>query len=216
MTIQEIRDKELIIYECISGSKAYGLDVPTSDTDIKGVFLLPKASFYGLAYIPQIANETNDIVFYELKKMVGLLTKNNPNALELLLTPKDCVQYRHPLMDQLPIDLFLSKSSRHTFAGYAMSQVKRARGLNKKIVNPVPKERKSVLDFCYLAQDNGSVPVQRFLLEKNIHQENCGLAKVPNMKGIYLLHLLLFNCSHRSVTVQGSVFLFQPPAPPSS
>lgn len=42
MTIEELKARDLIIYECISGSKAYGLDVPTSDTDIKGVFLLPK------------------------------------------------------------------------------------------------------------------------------------------------------------------------------
>lgn len=61
MTIEELKEKELIILECISGSRAYGLDTPESDTDIKGVFLLPKRNFYGLNYIKQISNETNDI-----------------------------------------------------------------------------------------------------------------------------------------------------------
>lgn len=51
MTINDLRTKGLIILECISGSKAYGLDTPTSDTDIKGVFILPKEDYYGLNYI---------------------------------------------------------------------------------------------------------------------------------------------------------------------
>ena len=42
MTIQDLRDNNLILLECISGSRAYGLDLPTSDTDLKGVFILPK------------------------------------------------------------------------------------------------------------------------------------------------------------------------------
>ncbi|RYZ53120.1 MAG: nucleotidyltransferase, partial [Sphingobacteriales bacterium] len=37
MTIQELKEKNLLLRECISGSKAYGLDTATSDTDIKGV-----------------------------------------------------------------------------------------------------------------------------------------------------------------------------------
>ena len=60
MTIQEIKNKGLLLFECISGSRAYGLDTPQSDTDIKGVFYLPKEQFYGLRYIPQISNETSD------------------------------------------------------------------------------------------------------------------------------------------------------------
>ena len=56
MTIQEIKDKGLLLFECISGSKAYGLDTSQSDTDLKGVFYLPKDLFYGLEYIPQVNN----------------------------------------------------------------------------------------------------------------------------------------------------------------
>jgi len=63
MTIEELKQKDLIILECLSGSKAYGLDTPTSDTDIKGVFILPKSEFYGLSYISQVNNESNDIVY---------------------------------------------------------------------------------------------------------------------------------------------------------
>jgi len=91
MTIEELKNRNLIILECISGSKAYGLDTPQSDTDIKGVFLLPKPNFYGLKYIPQISNESNDIVYYELGRFMQLLAFNNPNIMELLNTPEKSV-----------------------------------------------------------------------------------------------------------------------------
>jgi predicted nucleotidyltransferase len=68
-----------MLLQCISGSKAYGLDTPQSDTDIKGVFALPKHSFYGLNYTEQVNNPTNDIVYYELKRFFELLLCNNPN-----------------------------------------------------------------------------------------------------------------------------------------
>jgi hypothetical protein len=42
MTIDDLKARNLILLECISGSKAYGTDLPTSDTDIKGVFVLPR------------------------------------------------------------------------------------------------------------------------------------------------------------------------------
>lgn len=180
-------DRHLLL-KVISGSHAYGLNQPESDIDIRGIFVLPREAYYGLQYTDQLADRSNDIVFYELKKIVGLLAKNNPNALELLLTPEDCILYRHPLMDLLPPELFLSKRCRRTFAGYALSQVKKARGLNKKIVNPMEEERKSVLDFCYVARGNGSVPVRRFLREYGFRQEDCGLASIPNMKGMYALY----------------------------
>src|ERR1051325_4456920 len=75
MTIQELRDKNLIVLECITGSKAYGLDLPGSDIDLKGVFVLPEKDYYGLNYIAQISNEKNDEMFYELKRFVELLLK---------------------------------------------------------------------------------------------------------------------------------------------
>ncbi|MDR2038566.1 MAG: nucleotidyltransferase domain-containing protein [Bacteroidales bacterium] len=187
MTIGEIKDKGLLLFECISGSRAYGLDTPKSDTDLKGVFYLPKDQFYGLNYIPQVSNETNDEVYYELGRFVKLLSKNNPNILEILATPDDCILYRHPVMDQLHIGMFLSKLCKDTFAGYAITQIRKARGLKKKIVNPVDKERKSILDFCYVVKGYSSVPVREWLSAKRLRQEQCGLAAVPHVKGLYAL-----------------------------
>jgi len=42
MTINELKNSNLILFECISGSKAFGLNTPSSEADIKGVFYLPK------------------------------------------------------------------------------------------------------------------------------------------------------------------------------
>ena len=75
MTLEELKASEHIIFECISGSRAYGLDTPTSDTDIRGVFILPKELFYSLDYIGQVNNESNDIVYYELRKFIELCSK---------------------------------------------------------------------------------------------------------------------------------------------
>lgn len=187
MTIDELKENNLILFECISGSKAFGLNTPSSDTDIKGVFYLPKNQFYGLNYIPQINNETNDIVYYELGRYVDLLMKNNPNMLELLATPADCVLYKHPIMDCLSIDMFLSKQCKETFAGYAITQIKKAKGLNKKIMNPLPKEKKSVLDFCFILDGYNTILAQEWLESNNFVQQNCGLIDMPHTKGMYAL-----------------------------
>lgn len=109
MTIKDLKDQQLILLECISGSRAYGLHTPQSDTDLKGVFLLPKKVFYGLEQTEQLNNETNDEVYYELKRFIDLLTKNNPNILELLATPEDYIITRHPLMNHIKPELFLSR-----------------------------------------------------------------------------------------------------------
>lgn len=187
MTIKDIKEKGLLLFECISGSKAYGLDTINSDTDIKGVFYLPKSQFYGLEYIPQVNNETNDEVYYELGRFVELLIKNNPNMIELLATPANCVLYRHPIMNRLHIDMFLSKLCKETFAGYALTQIKKARGYKKKIVNPVDEVRKSVLDFCFILQGHQSVPVTEWLAQNNYVQEQCGLVSITHTKGLYAL-----------------------------
>ena len=188
----EEKDQNLnLLFKCVAGSKAYGLEVPGSDIDIRGVFYLPKEQFYGLNHVPQISEDKNDVVFYELGRFVELLLKNNPNMLELLAMPEDCILYRHPIMDKLKPEMFLSKLCKNTFAGYAVSQIKKARGLNKKILNPMPKERKNILDFCYVHNEvGGSMPLIRFLDRYGWVHENCGLAAIPHMKGIYDLYYL--------------------------
>lgn len=187
MTIQDLKNKNLILFEAISGSRAFGLATETSDTDIRGVYYLPKEDFFGLNYIPQISNETNDITYYEIGRFVELLQKNNPNILEVLASPEDCILYKHPLIDFLKPEDFLSKLCKDTFAGYAVSQIKKAKGLNKKILNPMDKERKSILDFCFILEGQDAVPLKKWLLAKRKIQEKCGLTSIDHTKGMFAL-----------------------------
>lgn len=185
MTIQNLKNSNNLLFETISGSRAYGTDLPHSDIDLRGVFIMPKSEFYSLRETTQVNDKTNDEVYYELSKFLDLLAKSNPNMLEMLAMPEDCVQYRHPLFERFSASDFLSKQCQHTFAGYAMSQVKKARGLNKKIVNPMGKERKSILDFCYVIEGHGSVALQDWLNRNNLNQEHCGLVKIDHFSNIY-------------------------------
>ncbi len=185
LTIEALREQNLILFEAVSGSRAFGLATATSDTDIKGVFYLPKDHFLGLDYVPQVSNESNDVVFYELGRFVELLLKNNPNILELLASPEDCILYKHPVMDHLKIKDFLSRLSKDTFAHYAVTQIKKARGLNKKMVNPVAKERKTILDFCFILDGYDSIPLNQWLKKHAYVQEYCGLVNISHSKGMY-------------------------------
>lgn len=187
MNLEFIRSEGLLLLEIISGSRAYGLDLPHSDTDLKGVFLLPKERFYGLDYVPQVSDPQNNEVYYELGRFFDLLALNNPNLMEMLAPPAATVRYRHPLMQQISPDLFLSKRCRQTFAGYAMSQIRKAKGLNKKVLNPIPKEEKGVLDFCWVQQGTNSVGLQDWLAKRNWRQELCGLVNLPHMPKVYAL-----------------------------
>ncbi|RAK70251.1 DNA polymerase beta superfamily protein [Hymenobacter edaphi] len=187
MLIQDLRAQQLILFEAISGSRAYGTNLAHSDTDLKGVFVLPERQFLGLDYVAQVANDSNDEVFYELRRFVELALKNNPNVLELLATPADCVVQRHPLFAAFRPELFLSKLCRQTFADYAVAQIKKAKGLNKKINNPEPPARKSVLDFCYVTRGAGAQPAAQWLQRQGLAAAQCGLANVPHLTDLYAL-----------------------------
>lgn len=176
-----------LLLKCISGSRAYGLNTPQSDTDYKGIFIAPKPVFYGSHFADQVANETNDIVYYEWKKFTDLLGKNNPTILELLSTPDDCVLYKHPLIAGLKTEDFLSKLCCQTFAGYAQSQIKKARGLNKKISNPVEPARKEISDFCYVIDGLQVIPLTQWLSDSRFSDSDCGLVKIPHMRDVYAL-----------------------------
>jgi len=196
-----VANKQHLLLNCISGSNAYGLNLPTSDVDYKGVFLLPKNEFLSLEYTEQVNNISNDVVYYELGRFIDLLYKNNPNIIELLCTPSDCVLYKHPLLDIVKPELFLSKMCKDTFAGYAITQIKRAKGLNKKIVNPVERELKTILHFCYVISGQGTITVHQWLQNNNYDQADCGLVSLTHMRDMYaLFHRKQFN---QAVTLKG-------------
>ena len=198
--INYLRKHNLIIFEGISGSIAYGTSTPESDKDIRGVFILPLNYVLKYGFIDQVSDEKNDIVFYEIGRFIELLINNNPNILELLNLPEDCVIYRHPMFKLIEEnkDFFLTKKVRWTFAGYAIEQIKKARGYNKKM-NWEEKQmtRKTVLDFCYVLVDGGSVAFKEWVkdiisidgtMSSNWNQHDFSLVNIDHSKDLYAMY----------------------------
>lgn len=179
-----------ILYEYIRGSKLYHTDVPESDEDHGGVYIMPNETLYdlGFDYQNEIKDNTNDKVIWELGRFLELALSSNPTVLEALFVPDDKVIYEHPVIKEIRKhrDEFISKKCFAPFGGYAADQIRRAQGQNKKIHWDMEKvTRKTPLDFCYTFKDQGSQPIKDWLEERGLDQRNCGLVNVPNMPGVY-------------------------------
>lgn len=189
-TFDDIRNNGLLIYEYIRGSHAYGLQKPdgTSDIDTAGVYIEPIEQVLGLGldFQEQIADEKGDNVWYGLKKFMNLLLTSNPTVLESLFIPDDKILYEHPIMTEIKKhrDKFITKECFKPFIGYAKTQILKARGLNKKIVNPV-YNRLEPLDFAYTFYLQGSTKIKNWLEYRGLDQKYCGLVNMPNMHDIY-------------------------------
>lgn len=195
-TIEELKEKDLIIFESIMGSHAYGTALPTSDTDIRGVFMQPLEDILKYGYEEQVSDETNDTTYYELRRFVQLLMGNNPNIVELVFAPDDCVLKETEEWKMLKVHAkeFLTKRCRWTFAGYAIEQISKSRGYNKKMNWEEDRMvRKTVLDFCYVLQGNDSVPFQYWIDQINANQgvnksyKNFSLAKINHAHDVYAM-----------------------------
>ncbi|MES2793495.1 MAG: nucleotidyltransferase domain-containing protein [Planctomycetota bacterium] len=115
-----------VIYRCVVGSRAYGLDHENSDTDLRGIYLPPADLHWSLYGVPdQLEIKSSDEAYWELQKFVTLALKANPNILECLYTP--LVQLVTPLAQELLDirELFLSRLVYQTFNGYVLSQFKK-------------------------------------------------------------------------------------------
>lgn len=190
MTFDDIRKNGLLLYEYIRGSHMYGTNIEgVSDIDTGGVYLCPPNQLLGLGfdYQEQISDDKSDNVWHEFNRFIKLIIKSNPNMLEALFAPMDCIIGDvHPIMQTL-IDNreeFITKDCFKPLFGYAVSQIEKARGLNKKIVQPMV-ERKTPLDFCYTFHKQGSIPMVTWLENIGLNQKFCGLVKIPNMPNMY-------------------------------
>lgn len=115
-----------VIYRCIVGSRAYGLDREASDLDRRGVFLPPARLHWSLYGVPeQIENQKTDECYWELQKFMNLALKANPNVLECLYTP--IVEFANPIAQDLLAhrERFLSKLVYQTYNGYVLSQFRK-------------------------------------------------------------------------------------------
>ena len=155
---------EHVIFRCVVGSRAYGLDSDASDTDRRGVYLPPAERHWSLYGVPeQLENDATQEVYWELQKFLTLALKANPNVLECLYTP--LVEHATPIAREM-LELrqsFLSRMVYQTYNGYVLSQFKK---LQADLRNHGQPKWKHVMHLIRLllsgiaALTEGRVPVQ--------------------------------------------------------
>jgi hypothetical protein len=118
--------ESVIIYRCVMGSQAYGLETDESDVDRRGIYLAPAELQWSLFGAPeQFEDNAAQAVYWELQKFLIMALRANPNILECLYSP--LVEKSTPLAEEL-LSLrqrFLSQMIFQTFNGYALSQFKK-------------------------------------------------------------------------------------------
>jgi len=172
----------------IRGSQAYGTNLPTSDEDFSGVYIQSKDDIFGTKYKEQINDDKNDTVFYEVRRFLELVASNNPTILELMNTPEDCVIYKHPLYELIleHKNEFITKVCAKSFGGYAIQQIKKAKGQNKKQNWEKDKvTRKDVLDFVYVIEGEKSIPWKVWNSDKKYEEKFIGVVNVSNARDVY-------------------------------
>ena len=118
--------EQFIIYRCVVGSRAYGLDNDESDIDQRGIYLAPAELQWSLFGAPeQFEDNATQSCYWELQKFLTMALKANPNILECLYSP--LVEKVTPLGEEILAvrQGFLSQMIFQTFNGYAMSQFKK-------------------------------------------------------------------------------------------
>lgn len=191
----EQKEHPAVILRCIAGSRAYGTHHSKSDTDIRGVFMVPQHAYLGMKPPPtQVSDAKGDIVYYTLRRLLDLAAQANPNILELLYTPSDCILKCQPLGQMLleKRALFVTQKVQDTYVGYARAQIKKASGQNKWVNRPQPKQVPQREDFCWvLAQNNQPsgakqqpVPLKSVLPAG----KSCFLTNINRFPSLYRLH----------------------------
>ncbi len=182
-----------VIFRGIWGSHAYGTNTPESDRDTIGIFVLEKARYLALKETPaQIADASSDNRFYSLRNYCELAANANPNILDSLFLPRECVLHSSPCWDMLQRqrNIFVSREASKTYCEYAFSQIKKARGCNKRVHNPQPLEAPGAEDFCrFIPMQPTGMPGRPIpLKDAGISLACCHVAAVENASELFRLY----------------------------
>lgn len=115
-----------LILSVVVGSRAYGLETSSSDTDRRGVFVAPTAAFWRLDKPPTHRDGPLPEQFsWEVERFCGLALDANPTVLECLWSP--IVEVITPAGRRLRDlrEAFLSQRAHQSFTGYAEAQFRR-------------------------------------------------------------------------------------------
>lgn len=154
-------------YLTIMGSEAYGCGTNSSDKDYYGICIPPVSYIFphtqglidGFDNIPRFEqwqkhhvktldeSKTYDFQVFSIVKYFHLLADNNPNIIDSIFTPIDCIHHITSIGNLIRDNrkLFLSKRCWPKFRGYAVSQYKKLKnkeyqGGRKEIVEADPEK----------------------------------------------------------------------------
>ncbi len=189
----KLKEEGHIIFETVIGSQAYGTSLPTSDVDKVFVYMAPKEWLYANSILYRDHIEiTKDYRGYELEKFMLMVAKNNPTSFEILFTPEDThTIVMDPVMRILfdVRDSLVTKVCKDAFSGYAWSQIKKAKGMEKmQNWERHRTEKKEPIDFCHLISGGGSIPFKEFLSNNGMDPDRVGLAKVDHAPNLYAFY----------------------------
>lgn len=154
-------------YETIMGSQAYGVAIDNSDWDMVGYCMPPKDIVFPhtAGVIRGFGRQTQDFICYQkhhvfvqeeqrtydlncynIVRYFHLCMNNNPNMLDSLFVPRECIVYSSPISEMVreKRHIFLHKGAWHRYKGYAYAQLHKM--ANKK---PVGKRLATVEKYGY-------------------------------------------------------------------
>jgi len=175
----------------LAGSRAYGTSLPTSDTDIRGIFcadeVYHRSPWFSVNEI-SIPDE-EDTKYYELTKYMQLLVDQNPNIIESLWVDTSTIIQASPAYEYLRSKRseLLSSKVAFTFSGYAIAQLKRIKGHNKWITNPQPEHSPNQIDYVSLVQNFSKEKILKMdkTIMKSLRQDHRLISYGGNVFGIY-------------------------------
>lgn len=126
-----------ILVKHYAGSKAYGTNIETSDTDFRGIFLGDRMEVSTPFFNVQewVDTQEEDTKLFELNFFINLACDNNPNILETLFVDKSDIVENSQEYNYLREhnNMFLTKKIAHTTSSYAIQSLTKMKSHNKFI-----------------------------------------------------------------------------------
>lgn len=117
---------DCVVLETTVGSRAWGLADEGSDTDLRGVFVLPFSWTIGLVAPPEdLVREDGSATYWNAKKAIGQALRADPNTLEMLFLPN--ARATDPIGEWLLAEreAVASREIHGTFGRYALGQLRK-------------------------------------------------------------------------------------------
>lgn len=185
-------DKNICILG-LGGSRAYGTNLPESDIDIRGVAVRRKEDILLGNDFENFVDVNTDTTIYSFDKIIDLLTKCNPNTIELLGLDTDDYIYKNEIGELLlkNKDIFLSNKCINTFSEYALQQLYRMQQktnaalteeeLNRHISGVLNNMSKKMKDKYNLDENNLSFYLVDGKIKCNIIATQCSIEDLSGM-----------------------------------